>query len=264
MSDLLVFHNDNGTYADYSKESKDYLRDSYALNFVAIEDELYIGLYKPFNAIYVELDTPASTASLAFTINAASLTVDDDTKELTRSGFITFDKPSAWVAETVDGVSAYWVKVISGADFTATIKGLNIVFADDNDLRQEQRNIDKMLASGDTSFIAYHLAARNEIVQSLRNGGKTKLSSDIVKSITKWDILEFGEIRQAAKYLALAKIFFDVSVNNEDKYYSKFRDYEGMYGAAFNLYIMHIDADDNGIKDQGSDLVINSIEIEIL
>jgi hypothetical protein len=264
MGDLLVLHNDNATFVDYSKDSRDYLRDNYSLTFIALEDEFYVGLHKPFNSFYVELQTVASTADLVFEINATSLSMDDDTRNLTRSGFMTFDKPTTWVKETINGIEAYWLKITSTADFTANIQGLNIVFADDNDLRQEVREIDKQLAAGDTSFIAYHLAARNEIIQTLRNGGMTKDSSGVVKHIEKWDILERGEIRQAAKYLALSKIFFDVSRNNDDKSYKRFRDYEAMFGKAFNLYIMHLDKDDDGINDVGSDLRINTIEIEIL
>jgi len=102
------------------------------------------------------------------------------------------------------------------------------------------RNIDALKAKGDNSFIAYHVASRNEIIQSLRNGGYSKRFDDMAANITKWDILDLGEIRQASKYLALAKICFDISLNVDDKFYSKFRDYEGMFGAAFKLFYLKL------------------------
>lgn len=264
MNDLLVFHSDNAVFADYSKDSADFLRDDYALDFIAIEDELYLGLYKPFNSFFVELKTVAIGAQLSFEINGNPLSVVDDTKNLERNGFINFEKPTSWAKETINGVEAYWVKLNSSVDFTAEIQGLNLVFSDDNDLFEEARELNRMLAKGDTSFIAYHVSARNEIIQTLRNGGNIKESGGKIKNITKWDILDRGEIKQASKYLTLAKVFFDVSVNNEDKFYQKFRDYQAMFSKAFNLYIMHLDSDDNGIAEDNRDVRINSIEIEIL
>ena len=36
MKDLMVKLDDNGVFTDYSKESQDYLRDPYTLDFQAI------------------------------------------------------------------------------------------------------------------------------------------------------------------------------------------------------------------------------------
>jgi hypothetical protein len=261
MSDLLVLHDDNSVFSDYSKDAKDYLRDEFQVINIAVEDSLYIGLYKPFNSIYIDINTTDSLADLSFTINAASIAVDDDTKSFSRSGFMQFTKPSTWASSTINGVDAYWLKVDSTTDYDVTFNGINIVFADDNDLSQEVRNISNLKAKGDTSFIAYHVAARNEIIQSLRNGGYSKFVDDLVSNITKWDILEFGEIRQAAKYLTLAKIFFDISENVEDKFYTKFKDYEGMFGAAFKTFYLKLDQNDDGIYVQEEDLTDGSVEI---
>ena len=265
MQDLKVFHDDNSVFIDHSKDAKDFLRDDFAVNFVSAEDSMYIGLYKPFNAAYVEFTTPATGADLVFTINNNVLSPNDDTRDFSRSGFIEFDKPSDWVAETINGESGYWLKIDSNADFSAVFRGLNIVFSDDNDLKQEARNIDDLLAKGDTTFIAYHLASRNEIIQTLRNGGRAKKDvNDMLQNITKWDILDFGEIRQASKYLTLAKIYYDVSKNVDDKFYGKFRDYEGMFGKAFSLFYARIDQNDDGLYEQEDDLVLNNIEIELV
>lgn len=260
MSDLLFLHSDNGSFSDYSQDAKDYLRDNFTVDFLAAEDSIYIGLYKPFSDFYVELSTFGSN-QLSFSINGSSISVEDDTKGFSRSGFIHFDKPSTWNKETINGVEGYWLKVDSATDFSLDFVGCNIVFSDDNDLRQEVRNIDNLLAKGDSTFIAYHVAARNEIVQTLRNGGNIKRVDELIKNITKWDLLELGEIRQAAKYLTLAKIFFDISENNEDKFYNKYRDYEGMYGAAFKLFYYKLDKNDDGVYEQEEDLELNDCEI---
>lgn len=262
--DLMVLHDDNSSFIDLSRDSQDYLRDDYSLSFVAIEDKLYVGLYKPFNSFYVEFKSTTAVTGITYKVNSNIIDVNDDSKDFKRSGFVEFEKPSDWVVETINGVEAFWVEITSSNDFACEIQGLNIVFSDDNDLKQEVRAIDNLLAKNDISFIAYHVAARNEIIQTLRNGGRTKTVDNIVRNITKWDLLEFGEIRQASKYLTLAKIFFDISENVDDKFYGKFRDYEGMFGKAFDLWIMSLDTTDDGTYEQEEDLVLNTIDIEIV
>jgi hypothetical protein len=139
--------------------------------------------------------------------------------------------------------------------------GINIVYADDIDLEMEVRTIKDYLHVGDKSFIPYHVSARNFIVQSLRNGGNFKGKIGLKsENVTKWDVLDFGEIREAAKYLALANIFFDVSENNEDKSYQRYRDYKNSYGEAFKVYRMKLDLNDDGNIDS-QDEILNNISI---
>ena len=263
--DMLIKNDQNGSFVDQSVIAKDYLRDDFNVLIESGVSELYIGLYKPFNSFYVEQATFVSSLlnpGFVFEINSNAITVEDDTQELKRSGFMLFEKPESWVKETIDGVEAFWLKISNTGDAVdINARAINIVFSDDNDLEQEVRNITDLLAKNDTTFIAYHVAARNEIIQTLRNGGHTKMVDDLIRNITKWDILSFGEIRQASKYLTLSKIFFDASSNVEDKFYSKFRDYQGMFGKAFDLWIMSLDTKDDGIYNQDDDLVDNSIEI---
>jgi hypothetical protein len=263
MSDLYFLHSDNGSFSDYSQDAKDFLRDNFTIDFVSAEDSIYIGLYKKFSDFYVELSSFGNN-QLSFSINGSSISVEDDTKGFSRSGFMHFSKPESWQKETFNGVEAYWLKIDSATDFSLEFTGVNLVFSDDNDLRQEVRNIDNLLAKGDSTFIAYHVAARNEIVQTLRNGGNIKRVDELIKNITKWDLLELGEIRQASKYLTLAKIFFDISENNEDKFYNKYRDYEGMYGAAFKLFYFKLDKNDDGDYKQEDDLELNDCEITLV
>jgi len=263
MKELMFMHDDNSLFVDYSLDAKDFLRDNFEVDFVSAEDSIYIGLYKPFNSVFFEFKTPQGS-DLSFDINGSSLSVQDETRGFSRSGFITFTKPESWAASTINGVEAYWIKINSANDFIIDFQGVNLVFSDDNDLKKESRNIDNLLAKGDSSFIAYQVAARDEIIQTLRNGGTVKKVNDLVSNITKWDILELGEIRQASKYLTLAKIYFDISENVDDKFYTKFKDYEGMYGAAFKLFYFKLDKNDDGEYKQEDDLILNDIEIVLV
>lgn len=265
MQDLMVLHDDNGSFIDHSKSAKDFLRDDFTIDYTPVEDFIYVGLYKPFNAFYCEFSTAAAIqGNLSFTTNNNSLSVDDDTQSFTRNGFIQFEKPENWTKQIINGVEAYWLRISSDTAIAPIFRGLNLVFSDDNDLRQEVRRIDDLMEKDDTSFIAYHVASRNEIIQTLRNGGNTKKVDDIVRNITKWDMLDIGEIRQASKYLTLAKIYFDNSVNSGDQYDEKHGKYMGMFGGAFQLWISSIDKNDDGKYEQDKDLVLNNIEVKLV
>jgi hypothetical protein len=256
MKDLYLFHDDNGIFADYTKDSQDYLRDDFAINYTTIEDYIYIGLYKPFNKVFNELKTPALAdinLSAEYYDGTAwqPLELNDDTKGFQRSGFIGWEKPADWTESTVNSQGAYYIR-LSADTFTSEIQGLNLVFSDDNDLKQEVRCIYDYLQGDDISFIAYHVSSRNDIVQTLRNGGNStkKENADNFENLTKWDLLDSGEVRQAAKYLCLSKIFHDVSENIDDKQYQRAIDYAQKYGEAFKLYRLSLDKNDDGVADK--------------
>ena len=259
MRDLKVFYDDNTLFQDFSGDARDYLRDDFNFQYTAGEDFLYVGLYKPFNSIYAEFttaDTSAAVASYSYFNGSGFVSISDikdDTKNFKRSGFIKFEKPEDWQATTVNNEDLFWVRVSFDIDTDPlVIRGLNTVFSDDNSLRQEQRNINDLLAKGDSSFIAYHVASRNEIIQTLRNGGNyTRVDGSFkVNDLTQWDILKPEQISEAAKFLTLSKIFFDVSSNVDDKWYQKYKDSKMMFGSAFKLYLQAIDTDDDGINDE--------------
>lgn len=268
MRDLILKHDDNGTFLDFSLEAADYLRDDTAITFVALDDAIYIGLYKQFNAAYVELlvaSIAGNTLTYEYskTASFSALSVRDDSKNFSRNGFIQWDKPDDWEAQSIDGDSKFWIKITSDIDFDATIRGLNLVFADDNDLAKEQRNISDLLSKGDTSFIAYQVAARDEIIQSLRNSGyTTRLTGNNAQNdLTQWDLLDFTQVRNAAKFLCLSKIMFDVSTNSDDKWYQRFRDYQSQHADAFKLYLLWLDRDDNGKAEAEEKNFFRSIQL---
>jgi hypothetical protein len=268
--DLIVFHDDNSVFSDKSFEANEYIRDSFALELDSSDDYLYLGLYKPFDRVYVEMATAATSAN-TFTAeyyNGTAFTAIsefvDESKGFTRSGFIKWKRDQTDQAKTtINSEELYWIRLRPSVthDVGTIIQGLNIVFADDNDLLGEMRTLTKYLASGDTTFITYHESARKQIVQSIRNRGSRKKSLTINKNITKWDILDAGEISEAAKHLALSKIFFAISDNPEDKWYQRYLDNRRMYEAAFNLFYLTLDTDDDGVVDGAERLGIRRIQV---
>ena len=268
MNDLIFIYDDNNVFTDHSIKTNEFLRDDLSVDYVGGEDAIYVGLYKPFDTFYLELSEIAVGAP-AFsygyyngTTYAPASQVKDDTSEWTRSGFISFDRPSDWTLTTVNGVEAYWLRIEANANFTAVIRGLNLVFADDLDLEKEMRDINRYLEKGDSSFIAYHVSARDEIMQTLKNGGYIKhlCLKNKIENASKWDLLEVGEVRQASKYMALSKIMFDVSQQTDDKYYQRHIHYTGMFGKAFDLYKMTFDSNDNGIIDDSEGLAVRAVK----
>lgn len=262
MKDLIVKHDDNGVFNDISKSCQDFLRDSETIEYTLSEDYIYIGLYKPFNAFYAELISVTGNASYEYYNGSWEvLSVNDDTRSLSRSGFVEFEKPADWSSTTVDNDNLYWLRLSLDATVSLELKGLNIVFSDDQDLSKEVRDINDFIARGDSSFIAYHVSSRDQIIQTIRNGGdyKNRVDNALSENITKWDILDLGEIRQASKFLTLSKIFFDVSENVDDKAYLRYVDFSKKYGESFKLFRMSLDKDDDGIKDSVENLALNEI-----
>lgn len=252
---LSVFHNST----DYSNDSFDFTRDNFNLTLLS-NGFLYIGYYKPINTLYVSLETPqivANSLTVELWNGSAWVAVDnkfDDSKGFTRSGFINWDKSNSQVEHTVNSVSKYWIRISPSADQgQCVVKGINIIFADDQDLITEVPEItDTNHLAGKTSHILTHVAVRNQIIQDLNNKDYKKIDPITGRSedLTCWDILDANQIKQAAMFLALAKIYFNFSDNPEDKYYQKYQDYMARYKDAYNLSRLFLDEDDDGTLDE--------------
>jgi hypothetical protein len=154
------------------------------------------------------------------------------------------------------------------------IKGFNILYCDEEDLVAANPRIRDFLFRGQENFLNYRVEVQKDIVQTLRTGGWKKILQSRSETIpnteraigrfrqmTKWDFLDIREIREAAKYLTLAKIFFEVSENVEDKAFSRYRGYSGKYGEAFKNFYMSLDLDDDGETDTSDNMIINSIDV---
>jgi len=283
MSKLQVLHDDNTVFIDQTLNSFDYGRDDYSLELIAAEDFLYIGLYKPFAQIYVELKTDNTNANVfdaEFFDGTNFVNIDDtffdDTRGFTRSGFMTFDRNQEdWALTSVDGIEAFWIRLKPSVDHSVgtEIQGINIVFSDDQDLVEEYRNINQFRPSSDLSFILTHLAMRKKIIQMLRNSGKHKkiflnnnnpssIPSQLdlieLRDVTEWDLLDPSQLREASKLYVLASIFFNRSDNPTDKYYQLYKDFRDRAKESYELFFLSLDKDDDGLQDSDEDLILNA------
>lgn len=350
-NDLIVFHDDNSVFTDFSLEASDYKRDPFKIELSSTQDYLYAGLYKPFGFIYFEpkvSNTVSNVLTAEFFDGTDFVSLAnflDRSKGFTRAGFIEWKRNQTdWEKTTINGEELFWIRFRPNADLsqssaistaggsntgngtvgtfvftaetvsdtitltatsatsftvssalngslgTATVggaflasndqigftivaggtpfisgdtfslavtagtvfQGLNTVFNDDNELKAEFSSISDLLGANRTSFVALHEASRDEIIQKIRNTGLIKFSnrSSDFENYTKWDVLDREEIEQASKFLALSKIFFEISDNPEDKWYQRYKDNRGLFRQAFDLFFIRLDQDDDGIRDR--------------
>lgn len=257
---LTVLHDANSVFADHSKEAFDFSRDTFSLTLNKDTSYLYVGFYKPINSCFVSLST-ANTNANSFTAeyyNGSSWTAVsdfyDDTKGFTRSGFMTWDRNQTNQASTtINSTSLFWIRLRPSVTHSATtLNGINFLFADDQDLTYEVPEItDTNHLAGKTSHILTHVAARNEILQSLNNKDYKKLNptTSYREDLTAWDILEGSQLKQAAVYLALSKIYFNFSDATDDKYHQKSKHFYAKFKEAFQLSQLSLDANDDGLLD---------------
>lgn len=275
MDRFTVLHDDNGSFVDHSIDATDFNIDSFGMPLVAAEDYLYVGLYKKFSFFFVDFEVK-NTASATFSgeyYNGTSWVALSDfidrSKGFTRAGFMEWDLDQEdWAETTVNSKEMFWVRFKPDADMDAgtELSGLGIVFANDDDLREEVNQIEKYLPSGKNSFIQYHQTVKKDMVQLINNRGRKKQKAALqgLDMVTEFDLLRPEELRQAAKYRALEKIFFQISDNVEDKYYQRYLDYRAMATDAFDLFYLTIDTNDDGEISVREKNTIERVKIRIL
>lgn len=276
MKPLTIFLDDDGVFTDWTQLLKSFIKDDVTHTFVTNEDFIYLGLYKRFSGPYVEMSTFDTLGVWEFeyyngTTFVAIPDFVDDTLNLSRSGLLSWDREiSDWALTTVNTKELFWIRLKPTTDSSAiTIEGIAKIFSTDDDLEEEYPGISKFRPKSSISFISYHQASREEIIQTIRNSGKFKRSTRSDKStfdeeINEWDLLIEEQFKQSSKHLVLSKVFFQKSDNIEDKYYQLYKDYRDKHLKAFNLFYETIDFDDDGIVDDNERLKIKAIRIQVL
>lgn len=272
---LLIYDVSGTSYTDRTEEVFDVTQDSVAFAWDS-GDKIYIGREKPFSAIFFHPDPDHLNAVTSTLLTAEyydgttwqTLTLlTENTKVFSRSGFIKWATPYAdttesdldWETSEVNSIDRFWIRLNIGASFTAGTKllGMTLVYSDDAGLKEKDYGILNLLPKDEdgvraASHLLSHLAARDEIIQRLRNDGKIKISSETSKAedIDEWDLLDIGQIREAATQKALSLIYLTASDNPDDIYWAKHQLAEGKYQSALKLALLAIDLDDDGENDQ--------------
>ena len=256
--DALTFiHEDNAVFTDYSHKMSVFGRDSVTLNISSLEDYIYVGFHKPINAFYINITTPngaEGSISLEYYNGSDWNSVtnkSDDTLGLYRSGFVHWDRElSGQSKHSVNSQSMYWYRIRPDQDRTGIVlEGLNIVFSDDYELSLEQPYIgDQEFLGSESSHIKTHAAVKREIIQRFRNKDYIKYNSNGEKeNITAWDLLDIEEVKLAATYLALSKIYYQLSDNPQDVWESKSNTYMEKFNRYIEIARLSVDVNDDGI-----------------
>jgi hypothetical protein len=261
-SRLTVLHDDNGAFTNYTDKAADLTRDDFTIAALdSAQDYLYVGFEKPFGAAYFHFTTAnASAGSLSAEVyidgSWTSLVLQDETQGFTRSGFIFWDK-AGMSSVAVNSVSKFYIRFRPSVTNSSTVyRGINLIFADDAALKEEFFEITNanMLPAGENSFVTTHVAVRNYILSHLRNHYLKLNSEDGLKKIIQYDLIDIFEIREAAVFLALSKIFFNLSDSPDDHWWVKYREYQDKYEAKMTLARLSIDENDDGIDDESEKL----------
>jgi len=238
------------------------------------DEFFYIGYYKPINSIYIELvpNDEENSVNVEYFDGSSFTKVDkesliDKTFGLSRSGFISWARNiDNQVKNEVNGIELYWYRINIDAQSIKnfTVKGINLVFSDDNDLKECYPGIMEYLPEGSNTFISFHVAARNQILTYLRNKGKKIYGKDTTKMLDQFDLHNYEEVKQASKYKTLANIFFNESDNVDDKWYQKAKDFEKLYSDSINLNFLSIDENDDGKEEVRETQALQYIRIKRL
>lgn len=255
---LTVLHDDNGVFVNHTEDAADLTRDNFNLTLVAAEDYLYLGHYKPFGTLFAGIIT-GNTNSGSFAAEYyngstwVSLDLSDESRNFTREGYMFWNRDNM-KSTSVNSVEAFYIRLRPDVDHSATvIRGINLIFADDSALKQEFFEVDNsnLLPPGEISHLVHHVAARNTIVQTLRNKNYKKHNEGSARAeeINQWDLMDIFQVRQAATMLALSKIFFTLSDSQEDTWWAKYEEYQRRYEHAFELINLSVDTDNDGEED---------------
>ena len=271
MNFYTVLHDDGVTIEDISLSVKDFTTNFISL---ALGDThyLYVGYYKPFKQFYIELkpfNTVAGDLVFEYWDGTAWVILEaiDESQNFFKSGFIYFNRPDDWAANTVSGEENFYIRLQPSASHDAgtILKGLGILLSNDLDLEGIKSNIVSKLNSGE-SWVGKHEAAKKYIIQKLRNLGNRKVissqsnnpvfstaketSSILFSDLTEFDLLDPFELREASKFYALSYIYLDeLSDEQDDKWERSGKRHLKRADEAVNLFMLKLDTDDDGEED---------------
>lgn len=275
---------------DYSLELESFTTDEVDL-VLQVGESIDWAHYKPINAVWVEQLAPVEgLLDVVFeywngTAWAALGKLKDYTKKLKQSGWLIWSRNQLNEAKKEEhGLTLFWYRARVVAivqpdpappspltEVELTLKGINLVFSQDADLLEEFPGINDLLPEGQPSFIGFHQSAMKDIVTDLRRQGKFVSPQDVMfpdgikrkmfaKNLDQFDLLDFSELREAAKFKALEKIMSWRSDATDDKFKQKADDFSDKYGAKMDLFLLSIDTNDDGLA-QEAEVADNNITV---
>ena len=241
--------------------------DSRVIDFgLTTNDKLLVGYYKTFTSFYMYLPEPSQAKGelVLKYYNGATwepLKYEAGYNDFTKSSFIYFTFPSDAKKYLAGDEELYYLELSTLADIDTTTKlgGLNVLFSDDEDIEKIRTNIVSDLNDG-LSWIKKHEAARDLIVQEIRNRGNVKiveeqnttgLSGLTYADIVPQDFLDVRQVKLASAYLAISMIYLDeLSDENEDKYERRGYRYANKSKNLLDTFFLKLDSNNSGDDDE--------------
>lgn len=242
---------------------------NYALT-LSSSGHIDLGFKKKINNIFFEFKT-ANTVDLTVSVQKwtgstwQSLTILDETEGFKKSGFIFLDEDHTNTQQLHNGIDQIWYRIKVSANTSAMIvNGINLVFCNETDLKKEEPAIASFYPRNTSSHIQSLMAARDYILRRINNSapldyyvysidplvGTSYIES---RNLTQFDLFDINEIRDAATYYTLHKIFSNRSDAADDVYKQKSDQYLALFESSFALWKgrkLTLDIDDNGKESQ--------------
>jgi hypothetical protein len=227
---------------------------------------LFIGYYKPINHFFLNVPDRTPDEEGEGFIDPALVVaywngteydnvkgLKDFTFGLTQQGPVTFDLDQTNNTKKVEfGKELFWYRITLNSPDIITFKGIAPLFSDDQDLIGVYPDIMQKVPAGQTSFVRFHQEAVNDIVKDLRKMGLVidgcLMDASKRKQIDAYDLLDRDEVKEAAKYFTLSKIFSWLSDQAGDKWEQLSAKYESEAAGSLTPLIT-IDENNNGKKD---------------
>jgi hypothetical protein len=193
-------------------------------------DVFYLGFKQPFATRYFDFQTPntnACTLTLEYWNGVAWKTVEDlidETQGFTKSGFIAWLNPGNWIKiaqapiKAVDARNVldtslwyFWLRIKVSADLSAgtALQSVVNLFCHDDGLRALYPDLvsdTRWLPAGRTDFMEQFAAARDLVVNHLKQAGKIT---------DEGDILDINEVATAAVHATAYVILHPVKGSEE-------------------------------------------------
>lgn len=249
---------------DITRECENYLIEDVQHTLLST-DAIIVGFFKPINAVYIDLEvknTNVSALDVSYWNGSVyvPMNIIDRTKGFTRSGHIEWPRNiDDQAGSTVEGKEQYWYKITSDTDMSLVeINGINLLFSSEDDMREEEPELAsdaRRFPTGRNTLVGYLQAAKREIIQELRSKGQVIYNDEQrLINVNIFDLNNYGELREAGKFLSLYKFLMNLSDEPDDIYYTKALRYKENYNLAFNVFNLSIDRNDNG-KEEKSETI---------
>lgn len=244
--------------------------EEFALSLTT-SDYLYLGYTKPQKNYFFELKTVNTNASVISCdlFNGTSwenCPLIDETKGFKKSNFIYLGDEAYGAKETaINGITAFWYRFKVSTNTSAmALLGINCLFCSEDDLKNHEPSMATFYPRNFPSHVLSMTAARDFILRKINNSGfyNYKITDPLIGSVewisvqnfTQFDIFEIDEIRDAAVFYSLHKIFSNRSDEADDIYFQKAQDYLNKFNETFALWQgrkLTLDLNKDGKEDLG-------------